>query len=490
MHKLGIIIPYRKRFKQLQKFLKYVPEYLQRQNLDYEIIVAEQMDEEDFNRGALLNAGFREARRRGCDYVVFHDVDLLPRYVDYSYSDIPLELVGKVVDPDTEEAFKINIADNSDDYFGGVTLFPAETFEKINGYSNKYIGWGFEDNDLLLRCREAQIPLGYKNYRQYQAIEPAFTFDGRKSYVKVPFLKRDFQDRGISFLVTFRVEDLEANKDLPHDECAIFCIPGLDAALCYESFGTYKFEVFDNYEDVYSIHTKKYPTGITLQAVVTLDPVQRVGKLYLNGEEIGKFEWPEDRRLKFGSREIYLGVGHPTREVESNSSQKWFKGQIADFATFSRVLDKSEIRKLYQEGYLGLNRFQPQQWYSGKVVAQNLQEVPNIADTLLSKDLQGTCSNITVEPLVSLEEFYKLTVPYARPGTFVAQPHTTAGTTEGYWKSWATRLNQFRYRDAESLGTFKSRDGLSSLDGVAEAVTRKLTLFSGAVHIQVKFRKK
>ena len=490
MHKLGIIIPYRKRFKQLQKFLKYVPEYLQRQNLDYEIIVAEQMDEEDFNRGALLNAGFLEAKKRGCDYVVFHDVDLLPRYVNYSYSDVPLELVGKVVNPDTEEAFQINIADNSDDYFGGVTMFPVETFEKINGYSNKYIGWGFEDNDLLLRCREAQVSLGYCKYRQYQAVEPAFTFDGRKSYIRVPFLEKDLRKNGMSFLVTFRVEDLEADENLPHDECAIFCIPGLDAALCYESFGTYKFEVFDNYEDVYSVHTKKYPTGITLQAVVTLDSDKRVGKLYINGDKIGKFEWPESRILKFGSKDIYLGVGHPTREVESNNSQKWLKGQIADFATFSRVLDSSEIRKLYQESYLGLNKFQPLQWYSGKVTAQGLQEVPNIADTLLSKNLQGTCSNVTVEPLVSLEEFYKLTVPYARPGVFVAQPHTTAGTTEGYWKSWATRLNQFRYREAESLGTFKSRDGLSSLSEIAEISGRKLVTFSGAIHIQVKFKER
>ena len=57
-NKLGVIVPYRKRFGQLQRFLQYVPKYLQKQELNYEIIVAEQMDEEDFNRGALLNAGF------------------------------------------------------------------------------------------------------------------------------------------------------------------------------------------------------------------------------------------------------------------------------------------------------------------------------------------------------------------------------------------------------------------------------------------------
>jgi hypothetical protein len=29
-----------------------------------------------------------------------------------------------------------------DTYFGGVTLFPVKAFEEIDGYSNKYWGWG------------------------------------------------------------------------------------------------------------------------------------------------------------------------------------------------------------------------------------------------------------------------------------------------------------------------------------------------------------
>lgn len=465
-----------------------MPPYLEKQNLEYEIIVAEQDDEGEFNRGALLNAGFLEAKERGCDYVVFHDVDLLPRYVDYSYSDVPLELVGKIVDPEFEEGFQIKVGDLTDDYFGGVTLFPVETFEKINGYSNKYIGWGFEDNDLLYRCREALIPLGFKNYRQYQTVEPALSFDGKYSYVRVPVVKSTLK-KSLSFLITFRVQDLPVNPELPHDECAIFCIPGLDAALCYESFGTYKFEVFDNYEDVYSIHSKKLPTGITMQAVVTLDFESREGKMYLNGKEIGKFRWPEDRTLKFGSNEVYLGVGHPTRKESSNVSQKWFKGQISDFAIFSRVLDKAEVFNLYSKSYLGLGRFQPKQWYSAKVVGPDGLTLPNLAEGLAQFPLGGDIVECKVEPLVSLEGFYRLTVPLKRPGVFESQPHPTNGTTEGYWKSWATRLNQIRFRNVESFGSLKSRDGLSSFSQVI-LTKKKLATWPGAVRLQVQFRKR
>ena len=40
------------------------------------------------------------------------------------------------------------------EYFGGVVIFTAEQFEKINGYNTEYVGWGMEDDDLYWRCVE------------------------------------------------------------------------------------------------------------------------------------------------------------------------------------------------------------------------------------------------------------------------------------------------------------------------------------------------
>ena len=151
--KLGIIVPYRKRPGHLRKFCESIESYLKDQ--DYELIVVEQNDDLPFNRGKLLNIGFQQAIRKNCDYVVFHDIDMLPIDVDYSYSDVPIHLATNFTNSN-REIFKT--------YFGGITMFPIDLFKKVNGYSNEYWGWGFEDDDLLMRLTEQNVFTDYEIY--------------------------------------------------------------------------------------------------------------------------------------------------------------------------------------------------------------------------------------------------------------------------------------------------------------------------------------
>ena len=155
-HKLGVIVPYRNRLSQLSKFKSIMPYYLNKNGIDYNIFIVEQDGAKQFNRGMLLNIGFKYALEHKCDYVVFHDIDMIPSEVDYSYSDKPLHLSTNFEYENDEKE-----RDMFEEYFGGVTMFPVEDFEKINGYSNKYWAWGYEDDDLLLRCEHHHFCLLY-----------------------------------------------------------------------------------------------------------------------------------------------------------------------------------------------------------------------------------------------------------------------------------------------------------------------------------------
>ena len=119
--KLGIIVPYRNRYEQLVHFKTHMIEYLKDKGIDYELVIVEQDDAELFNRGKLLNVGFKYAKRLKCDYVVFHDVDMLPVDVDYSWSDVPIHMATNFIPDDTRTIF--------DEYFGGVTMFDEWTFQ-------------------------------------------------------------------------------------------------------------------------------------------------------------------------------------------------------------------------------------------------------------------------------------------------------------------------------------------------------------------------
>ncbi|KZS16554.1 Beta-1,4-galactosyltransferase 6 [Daphnia magna] len=149
--KIAIVVPLRNRTEHLQVFLRYMHPFLQRQQLDYAIIVAEQTEGSLFNRGALMNVGFKEAQLLdNFQCFFFHDVDNLPENDGNPYS-CPED--GKP----RHMTFSLSRWNNYKPfpgwYFGGVTALTANDFRKINGFSNVYWGWGGEDDDLLRRIR-------------------------------------------------------------------------------------------------------------------------------------------------------------------------------------------------------------------------------------------------------------------------------------------------------------------------------------------------
>ena len=236
--RLGIIVPYRNRYEHLQEFKKSIVEYLESKNIDFKIIIVEQDNAKLFNRGMLCNIGFIEAQKENCDYIVIHDIDMIPVDVDYSYSNVPVHLATD------------NIPFES--YFGGMTLFPTDIFEKINGFSNLYWGWGFEDDDLRYRC--------IKNDVTFQNIiadtfsnEKLPIFNGVDAYAKIPNIINYNRNFKIELDINLDRVIYDVNKQF--DTFPILTIPGYDFKLFYNSFNRFYLQLFDKKGIYYDVHS-------------------------------------------------------------------------------------------------------------------------------------------------------------------------------------------------------------------------------------------
>lgn len=449
-HKLGVIVPYRDRPQQLQVFKRYISNYLYSRQIQHEIIIVEQDKDRPFNRGLLCNWGFRKAVWSNCDYVVFHDVDLIPQEVDYSFPEYPTHLVGKTSDKKVNDSLFY-------DYFGGATLFSVEDFKKINGFSNDYWGWGFEDDDLFLRCQEKGIKIDTLEWKQRRHAGVGLEFDGKTSYVNVDNPLRP--NRNFSIFGSFTIDSLDCNLDYEFDEMSIFSFPGSDIALSYRSFMNFNFQLWDKHMSPHSIFTEKYPFG-SYNFVCTFDIAgeTKIVKLYINGDFIGQQELSTLVPFSKASRKsIYLGAGDPTREVKPN----FFKGLINNFAIYNTVLNDKDISEVSNNTTYSLFEYTSSRnltlYFDSKFI-QNNRFIDLVGDAY---SLIKNCNKVhTTE-----QSRKKVPVPFKRPGIFKAITHQNNGFTDS-WQDWSSRTNQSKYfKILEKSKTNSKKDGLSEYWG-------------------------
>ncbi|GMR62896.1 hypothetical protein PMAYCL1PPCAC_33091, partial [Pristionchus mayeri] len=226
-HKVAIIVPYRDRDTQLRIMLHNLHALLTKQQLDYGIYVVEQIANQTFNRAKLMNVGFDQAiKEYDWDCFVFHDVDLLPEDDRnlYSCPEQPRHMSVAV----DKFNYKLPYAG----IFGGISALTKEHFEKINGFSNDYWGWGGEDDDLSTRVSTA----GYKISRypaeiaRYKMIKHTHESSNKRNDCRFDIMrktKRRWMQDGISSL-KYNVIEVEKNLlftkivvDLLYDESIV-----------------------------------------------------------------------------------------------------------------------------------------------------------------------------------------------------------------------------------------------------------------------------
>lgn len=163
LKRLGIIIPYRDRLEHLNEMLPHTVSFFRR-NTEIEplFVIAEQVDSNPFNRGALANHAYAACSGM-IDYVCFHDVDYLPMWADYSEPALPTRIIWYGLDVRPVGHGTNRTVHAQKEGLAAVSVMRKWHFEAANGYSNGYWGWGFEDTDLGSRMESVGLPLGYKD---------------------------------------------------------------------------------------------------------------------------------------------------------------------------------------------------------------------------------------------------------------------------------------------------------------------------------------
>ena len=494
--KLAIIVPYRNRKKQLDRFIKHIDKFFSDKDTDYHIFVVEQSDNKSFNQGKLLNIGFastirkeypsnrqnfdselrtrtsyslaKSFRRKWRDHkcsdwdfthYAFHDVDLLPeKDVDYSYPEhYPIHLAGYTSEYDYQLQFA--------DYFGGVTLFTRDQYELVNGRSNNYWGWGFEDDDLLFRCKEAGLPIdnkffGVKNQNLYDFL----IFDGFDDYVKITVtdeLKKLTQN-SFSVTVSLKPDTQHQVEDIPYDEHFVFSIPGYHCGLSYTSHRRYKADIFDSDSKSQAILTDIETEYFNHLTMVYNKEADRF-TFYQNGEIVDS---KKIEKLYDYTKEdfIYLGCAHSDNKEYSYN----FKGKISEVAIWNSALDMKEVKSLYNNNYI-------------KSLTDSFDEYVSSNNLLLYYDFKHIVGNQVLDnsgwfnsgDIVGAKKGQKvgslgtfLSIPHRRYGGFSSQEHKkSAWAADGlHWIHPETRGNQTRFFNKVKNGLEDWHiDGLNTL---------------------------
>jgi len=430
VHRLGIVVPFRNRWEHLDVFYKEVIPYLTKSKIDFRVIVVEQDDASAFNRGMLCNIGFLQAKKLNCDYIVFHDVDMIPLDIDYSFSEHPVHLASDELPFDT--------------YFGGITLFPVNDFEKINGFSNHYWGWGFEDDDLRYRCDLENINYGNSKTPVFNNYTTTSYLNGVDAYIevenKIKFI------RNFNIEIDLRIGEIIYDVDKAVDYFTILCIKGNDLALKFTSFNRFTLQWFDKKGIYYDI-TSNVITNRSNKVSVTYNTRENTMTFKVNNE----FEKTVLLKNKIHnySNEKNIIIGTDTNKEE------FFKGGI----------DKVKITNNSKEVFVGSN-----------------DNIENYFWTDTSNNSTGGKFYKVDIRNYTPDEFLGRRVPYRRESKIKRLSHEDSGFINGRWKHDMTRWNQLRFNNEVVNGDKDHKtDGINTCEFTYRNKERK----GRVLHIKV-----
>jgi hypothetical protein len=465
-HKLGVCVPYRNREEHMNKFVPHISEFLTNRGIEHTIYLAHQCDEKLFNRGLMKNIAAKHAFDDGCDYIVWHDIDMVPEddSCDYSYpEENPQHIAVRISQSDYNLKYQ--------EYFGGAVVFTKEQVEATNGYSNDYWDWGMEDDDLFWRCiQEGMVD---KQNLSYGKSKKVGVFNGTNSSIKIPNQKDDKLRLAagachtISVLVKAdqQIEKaaiwLVGDEDRKFVEYPIIRKPGFDWGLSFNNSRAYTGMLWNSHREPIYQWVKRYENEWSWITMV-VDSRRKKMHLYINGRESNArngmgTQSPirfKHELKRYGSEPFYIGHTPSVAGFEPNA---FFKGEIADIKMWNRALEEAEVELLHKQ-------------YSTNslVLHYNFDDIENgyLIDQAELND--GIINNVTFENREII--IPDVILPYRRDGKFLCLPHQTEGLisvngVDRWAKGATTARNERRYvlQMQQGLIDYKN-DGINNMD--------------------------
>lgn len=454
-HKLGICIPYRDREEHLKKLVPHLRKHLNRQGIDHKFYVAHQVDDKLFNRGAMKNIAAKRAFEDGCDYIAWHDVDMLPydETCDYSYpEETPIHIATQLS--------KYGYDMSYDQYFGGVILFNKEQVERTNGYSNDYWDWGMEDDDLFWRAY-------YEGYTTGKVIgnktnRPSLYFNGDTSHVEIPSNRRvvEYLNRNhtITLLVkTQQQEDkvpiwLVGDEDRQFIEYPIFRKSGgFNYGISFNNSRAMTFQLFDMTRAPIYNWIKRFENMWT-RLTISIDAENKKMYCYVNDELATNVRnKKEERPLDFDNRLLRYDLRNPFYLGFDPQANTRLKGEIAECKVYNKFFTPEEISHVFEGGS------------DGAVMDLDFE---NISDGKITDKVNGIVGTLNDIEIKNTDiEIVENILPYRRDGKFYCLPHLDLGFVNGKWhQGETTAKNEKRFvREMQQKKIDYKNDGMSNL---------------------------
>ena len=470
--KLGVCVPYRNREEHLHTFVPRVGKYLKNQGIDFQMYFCHQDDDKLFNRGATKNIAAEWALKEGCDYVVWHDIDMIPVEgggADYSFPENgPRHIATQISQMDWQLKYH--------EYFGGAVLFSKEDLEKTNGYSNDYWDWGMEDDDLFWRCHKEGLT--NDTYMPGTHKQQTFKrFNGDNSFIKIPFNKQlrglNSRSHTISMLVKVQQQPeknpifLIGSRERKYVEYPLLRVKGYDYGFSFNNSRALSLQYWNIFNKHNYMWVKRYDNQWSWLTAV-FDATTNESHFYLNGSEIdtkGGFGSPSPHkwngRLKnYGAEDWYIGT---TPSEPDNSPIKYFKGDVAKVFAWKKALSPDEVANLHED-------------------------LP-LDDLFIDIDFNNPVTDFNEYNTETLTEDFKIPnsiLPHRVEGKFECLPHIDEGIVDGkFAKGETTAKNERRYvlKMQQDQINYK-QDGLKQVKYKLKSVD-KLTPWAKMINIEL-----